>query len=133
LTNACHVDLAAFGIVRADPNVFIPFLDPESSAAAEKGGLAGEFALQPVGMILGQRVGRLLGVRRDALGASDIDERVVMSLMSFFGDGADGIQLFGGIEKAFIAAGNVVVDFNTEDIAGVASATILSALSRLSP
>src|SRR5207248_2545375 len=69
-------------------------------------------------MVFGQGVRSLIGVCRDALCAGDIDERVVVSLVSLLGDRADGIQLFGGIEKAFIAAGNIVVDLDAEDFAG---------------
>src|SRR4029077_16003672 len=80
LTNALHVYFAPLCCVGADPDVFIAFLDPEGGAAAEDGSLTSDLALQPIGMILGQGVRSLISVRRNALGARDIDESVVMSL-----------------------------------------------------
>jgi hypothetical protein len=68
-------------------------------------------------MVLGHRVRSLIGIRSDAFSAGYVNERVIPSLMSLFGYGPNGFQLLCRIEKAFIAARNVVIDLDAEDVA----------------
>src|SRR5438445_6937318 len=111
LANALHVLFAPGFGVRANPDVFVAFANPERSAAGEDGGLTRDFALEPIGMIFDDRVGGLFGIRSDAFSAGDVDEGLVASFMRFFGDGFDGSEFFGWVEKTFVAARKVVVNF----------------------
>ena len=79
LTHPLHVLLTPGRGVWGDPDILVALPDPEGGAAGEDGGFASELALQPIGMILGQRVRAGVGVLRDALGPGDVDERVVPS------------------------------------------------------
>ena len=68
-------------------------------------------------MIFHHGVRRFVGVGGDAFGAGDVDESAVADFVSGFGDGVDGFQFRGRIEKAFVAAGDVVIDLDAEDVA----------------
>src|SRR5271154_5088516 len=52
----------------------------------------------------------------DAFGASDINKGAIAGLMGFFSDSADGFQLLFWIQKTLIAALDVVIHFNAEDV-----------------
>ena len=81
-------------------------------------GFACQLALQPVGVFFGEGARGLVAVGRDALGAGYVDEGVVVGAVRFLGECADVVQLLGRIEEAFVAARDVVVDLDAEDLAG---------------
>ena len=83
-------------------------------AAAEQGGFAGDFSLQPVRVILGHAVRCWSRFGGDAFGARDVYESVVAGGVSLLGDCVNGLQLLGGIQKALVSARNVVVHFDAE-------------------
>src|SRR5882762_9317322 len=66
-------------------------------------------------MIFRERVRGRVAMRGNALRASDIDESIVANAMGFFGDATNGFELLFGMKKTFVAAGDIVVDFNAED------------------
>ena len=68
-------------------------------------------------MILGQRVRAGVGVLRDALGPGDVHERAVPSRVSLGGQLPDGRELRLRIQEALVAAGDVVVHLDAEDMA----------------
>ncbi len=117
LPHALHVGLPPLGSVGTDPNILISWPDPERAAPSEDRGLAGDLALQPVGMILGQRVRHLIPMRSDALGPGNVDESVIARLVRRFGHLADRLQFLFWIEKTLVAPGNVIVDLNPEHVA----------------
>ena len=133
LAHALHVDLAPFGGIRTHPHVLVPGSNPERSAAAENRGLPGDLALQPVGMILGHGVGNLVAMRRDALGARDVDECMIADFVRRFGHIVDRLQLRFGIEEALVPAGDVVVDFDPSTSLSCARCTICCASPPFSP
>ena len=117
LAHPRHVLLAPGRGVRRDPDVLVALSDPEGRAAGEDGGFAAALALEPVRMILGQRVRVAVGVLRDALGPGDVHERAVASRVRLAGERANVSQLRVGIEEALVAAGDVVVHLDAEDMA----------------
>ena len=60
-------------------------------------------------MIFSQCVRRLVGLGGNTFRSRDVDKRTVSGLMCFFGDRSNRLQLFLGVEKAFVAAGYVVI------------------------
>src|SRR5579883_1449755 len=62
LANALHINFAPWGGVGTDPDVFITWANPKCRAAGEDGGLACEFALKPVRMVLDDGMRRFCGV-----------------------------------------------------------------------
>ena len=97
LPDPLHINLAPLRRVRAHPYVLITLLDPERRAAAKYCRLPGDFALQPVRMVFRQGVRRLVPIGRNALGASDINERVIFRGMRFLGHSGKGLVGFGEI------------------------------------
>ena len=51
------------------------------------------------------------------MGAGDVDDRMVANFVRGVGDGANRIQLRGGIDITLVTAGDVVVDFDAGDVA----------------
>src|SRR5580704_6598344 len=114
LPHPLHISLPPLGGVRTDPDVLVAGANPEGRSPAENRGLACNFALQPIGMILRQRVSGLIAVRGDAFGTGDVNEGVVSSLMCRFRHVMNRLQLFFWLEEAFVAPRDIVVDFNAE-------------------
>ena len=77
LPHAFHVNLAPGRSIRTDPHIFIAFADPESAAASKDRRFSRNLPLQPIRMLLGQRVRSLFRVCRNALGSSDVNKSVV--------------------------------------------------------
>src|ERR1019366_1941078 len=112
LPHSLHVDLPPWHRIGTDPHIFVAFGDPESVAASEDRRRALDVAMQPVGMILGERVLGFISVWSDALGAGDINESMVAGLVGLPGKGPDGIQFLGGIDETVVSAGDIIVDLN---------------------
>src|SRR4029453_14303152 len=55
----------------------------------------------------------------DAFGAGDVDERLISNLVRLFGKPGDWWKLFRWIEKAFIAARDVIVYFDPKHVASL--------------
>ena len=117
LAHPRHVLLAPGSGVRRDPDVLVALSDPERRATGEDGGFAAALALEPVRMILRQRVRVAVGVLRDALGPGDVHERAVASRVRLAGERANVSQLHVGIEEALVASGDVVVHLDAKDMA----------------
>ena len=115
LPDALHVSSSPFRSIRTNPNILIAGSDPKGRAAAKDRGFTRDFALQPVGMILGYCVGDLVAMSGDAFGSGDVDEGVVSRRMRFFCHGTNRLQLRGRVKKAFVAAGYVVIHLDPED------------------
>src|SRR6202030_2359685 len=84
--------------------------------------LARNLPLQPVRMILRQRVRRLIAVRRNALGPGNVDESVVALVMRRLRDIVDSLQFFFWVQKALVAPRDVIVHLNPEYAAGLRAA-----------
>ena len=69
-----------------------------------------------MGVVLRHAVRAGSGVSRDALRAGDVYKRVVAGLVSFLGGFVNGLELFGGIDKALVTPRNVVIHLDTEYI-----------------
>src|SRR5439155_9573832 len=121
LAHALHVSLTPLGGIRADPNVFVAGGNPKGRTAAEDRWLAGALPLNPVGMIFEEGMLPLIGARRDAFEAGNVDESIITCRMGLLGDGFDRSKLFSRIEKTFVAPRNVIIRLDSEDmrIAGV--------------
>src|SRR5436305_13640785 len=70
-------------------------------------------------MIFRHRVCSLVPMSRDALRSCDVDESIIADAMGFLRDRANRCQLLFRMYKAFVASGNVVIDFDPEDSAFV--------------
>src|ERR1700758_2886852 len=81
LPHPLHVDRPPLASVRTHPDILVAFSNPECGASAENRRLAVNLALQPVRLILRHRVRRLVAVRGDALGSSNVDEGRIAHLM----------------------------------------------------
>src|SRR5438034_11301853 len=68
-------------------------------------------------MIFRHRVCSLVPMSRDALRSCDVDESIIADAMGFLRDRANRCQLLFRMYKAFVASGNVVIDFDYEDSA----------------
>src|SRR5436190_11688660 len=89
LSNSFHVGFAPLSSVRTDPYILIAFGNPECRSAAENCRFACNLALKPIWMVLGQRMRRLIGIRRDALQSGDVNESVIAGLVRLVGDRAN--------------------------------------------
>ena len=116
LPDAFHVNLAPLGRKRTDPHVLVALGDPERRASAKNCGLSGDLALQPVRMILGKRMRRLIRVSGDALQARDVDERMISSRVSSLRNRMNRRELFFRLEKTFISSGDIVVYLNPRNM-----------------
>ena len=67
-------------------------------------------------MVLKEGVPLLVRVGRDALQASNINKSIITHGMGLLRDLLDGPQLFCGLEKTFVAARNVIIRLNSEDM-----------------
>src|ERR1700694_3362836 len=56
LPHALHIGLPPFGGIWTHPYIFVAFRDPEGRATPKNSWIAGDFTLQPLWMILGQRM-----------------------------------------------------------------------------
>jgi hypothetical protein len=99
-----------------DPDVLVALTNPEGCAAAEHRRIPGNLPLQPVGVIFRHTVLCGCSVSRDAFGAGNVHESVVASSVSFLGHRVNGLQLLGGIYKAFVPARDVIVYLDPEDV-----------------
>ena len=68
-------------------------------------------------MLLSQRVRRMVCIGGNAFRARDINEGVIAGLVCFLSHRANGSQLFFRVDEAFVAPGNIVVYFDSKDIA----------------
>src|SRR5438552_18739999 len=68
-------------------------------------------------MVFRHRVCSLVPMSRDALRSCDVDESIIADAMGFLRDRANRCQLLFRMYKAFVASGNVVIDFDPEDSA----------------
>ena len=84
-------------------------------------------------MIFRQSVRHLIAMRGDALGARNVYEREVARVMRRFGHVANRLQLFFGMQKALVAPGNIIVDFNPENTALLRAAHNLHRVPALEP
>ena len=117
LANSFHVLLTPGLGVGRDPDILVALPYPEGRAARERGGLARELPLKPVGMVLGEGVRALVAVLRDALGAGDVDEGTVPGSVGRFRQLPDRSELFLRIEEALVATSDVVVHLDAEHMA----------------
>ena len=129
LAHSLHVDSPPLGRKRADPDIFVAFFDPECRAPAEERFLSRDFLLQPVGMIFGHRMRRLIGVGGNALRTRDVHKSVIAGFVSSLGNGLNSLQFLCWIKEAFVATGNVVIDFDPGDVVGFGVADDLCGVS----
>ena len=111
-----HINLSPFGGVGSDPDIFVAGFDPEGGASAKDSGLAVDVPLQPIRMFFGQSMRSFIGVSGNAFGPGNINERAIARPMRFFSNSTNGIELFLRIDEAFVAAFDVVVHFDAENI-----------------
>src|SRR5258708_32305338 len=60
-------------------------------------------------------MGSFVGIGGNAFSAGDVNESSIACRVGLGCDFADGIQLFFRMNKAFVAAGNVVIDFDAKN------------------
>ena len=118
LAHALHVKLAPCGRVGGYPHILFAFGDPESGVGAENSGLSRDLALQPARMIFREGM-RAVGVLRNTFGSGDVDEGFVVGLMRGERDLANRCEFGGRIEQTFVPAGDIVVDFDSVNAAGL--------------
>ena len=70
-------------------------------------------------MIFHHRMCGLVSVRRNAFGASDINEGLIVGLVRLLRYFANDFEFGCGIAEALVPPGDVVVDFNPEYIASL--------------
>src|SRR2546430_8537237 len=83
-------------------------------------------------MIFRHRVCSLVPMSRDALRSCDVDESIIADAMGFLRDRANRCQLLFRMYKAFVASGNVVIDFDPEDSAFLRALDNLNRVDRKS-
>src|SRR5438132_11768224 len=88
--------------IRADPNILITLLDPKCRPACKNRGLAREFALQPVRMLLGQRVRRLACIGGDAFCSRDIYKSMIPGVVGGARQFANSSEFFSRIHEALV-------------------------------
>src|SRR5262249_30371197 len=74
LADSFHIDTPPRCRVGADPDVFIAFADPEGRPSGKDSWFAGNFPLQPFGVILNDGVRGLVCIGCYAFGSCDVDE-----------------------------------------------------------
>jgi len=100
LPDPFHVRFSPLRRIRSDPHIFISLDDPKRGAAAKDCGLAGALTLQPVGMILRERVGCVVRIRGDAFRPSDVHVGVVSHGVGFLGHGTNRFQFCRWVKEA---------------------------------
>ncbi len=117
LSHALHVERTPVLGIWTHPRILFAIFDPEGSLRIKNCGLAGNFALQPLRMVLGQRVLPIC-IFRDAFKTCDIDECLIAMPMRSGGYQANCFQFLFRIKQAFVSTRNVVVDFDAVNATG---------------
>src|SRR6185312_17004797 len=103
--------------IGGDPNVFISLCNPKRGTTAKYSGFPIPIALHPVRVIFEECVFGLIRICRDTFQTGNVNERLVADGMSCLRGLLDRSELGRRVEKAFIAAGHVIIDFNAEHMA----------------
>ncbi len=93
LAHTLHKDIPPLHRIRADPDIFISFPDPERGASAKNGWFAMNIALHPLRVIFKKGMFAPVRIVGNAFQSGDIDISIIIGGMGFVSNGLDRLQL----------------------------------------